>query len=201
MICRFIRATGDQFLVLIDNPERTPVYDVADPLVPLVDFRDYDRIPLARSTRFYRYASEHYGPATLWDYFEAENANDEHGSDYDDWNGAAWPIWLSPNPNHGAAKLKPFRRYSLGRFDLPISDQAVLQQASTGDRKLTTFPMFVSIKVHALRHGQPLCGFDPRVPADWPEGHAWIDWRDFNDPDKGPGQARCWRCMEATADL
>ena len=74
-----------------------------------------------------------------------------------------------------AAKLKPFHRYSLGRFDLPISDQAVIQQASTGDRELTTFPMFVSIKVHALRHGQPLCGFDPRVPADWPEGHAWID--------------------------
>ena len=99
------------------------------------------------------------------------------------------------------AKLKPFHRYSLGRFDLPISDQAVIQQASTGDRELTTFPMFVSIKVHALRHGQPLCGFDPGVPADWPEGHAWIDWRDFNDPEKGPGQSCCWRCMEATADL
>lgn len=100
MICRFIRATGDQFLMLIDNPERVSVYDVADPLVPRADFRGYDRIPLARSTRFYRYGSEFYGLGPFWDFFEAENENDEHGSDHDEWNGSAWPIWLSPNPNH-----------------------------------------------------------------------------------------------------
>lgn len=49
--------------------------------------------------------------------------------------------------------------------------------------------------VHALREGLPLCGFETRVPRDWPDGHAWIDWRDFNDPDKGPGNARCIRCI------
>ncbi|QQR65297.1 hypothetical protein IPH92_01810 [Candidatus Kaiserbacteria bacterium] len=27
--------------------------------------------------------------------------------------------------------------------------------------------------VHALSHGQPLCGFSTDAPAFWPAGHVW----------------------------
>ena len=30
-----------------------------------------------------------------------------------------------------------------------------------------------SLTVHCLHHGQPLCGFDPRAPVDWPKGNQW----------------------------
>lgn len=33
-------------------------------------------------------------------------------------------------------------------------------------------------RLHILRHGASLCGL-PGVPADWPDGHKWIDERGF----------------------
>lgn len=37
------------------------------------------------------------------------------------------------------------------------------------------------MKIHILLHGYPMCGFDMRVPRDWPDGHAWIRREDLND--------------------
>lgn len=94
MICRFIRASGDQFLMEIDRPWRRPVYDVADQPGPRMDFRSYDTVPVvAVVTRYYRYTTTVAGLEAMHDYFEPGDGDDP-------WCGLAWPIWLSPNPAH-----------------------------------------------------------------------------------------------------
>lgn len=35
--------------------------------------------------------------------------------------------------------------------------------------------------VHALLHGQPLCGFSTDVPASWPHSHVWTDVSDLKN--------------------
>ena len=35
--------------------------------------------------------------------------------------------------------------------------------------------------VHALLHGQPLCGFTHNLPKDWPEGHVWTGKEDVQN--------------------
>jgi len=35
--------------------------------------------------------------------------------------------------------------------------------------------------IHVLYQGQPLCGFSPTVPRDWPKGHLWVGMEDIKD--------------------
>lgn len=40
--------------------------------------------------------------------------------------------------------------------------------------------------IHALRSGLPLCGFNTKLPKDWPPGHAWAN--------VGSGHITCPKC-------
>jgi len=40
--------------------------------------------------------------------------------------------------------------------------------------------------IHILRHGLPLCRFNVGLPANWPEGHYWVD---------KPADANCKDCI------
>ncbi len=37
----------------------------------------------------------------------------------------------------------------------------------------------ISLTVHALLEGRPLCGFSNEIPALWPSGHIWTEPSDL----------------------
>ena len=51
--------------------------------------------------------------------------------------------------------------------------------------------------VHALKHGLPMCGFSRELPADWPDGHAWISFQEWELNKRGgadQGYEACQGC-------
>lgn len=44
--------------------------------------------------------------------------------------------------------------------------------------------------IHVLRHGRVFCDLAGSVPADWPEGHAWVSGVDFAKATCGECRAR-----------
>jgi hypothetical protein len=51
-------------------------------------------------------------------------------------------------------------------------------------------------RLHILRHGASLCGL-PGVPADWPDGHKWIDERGFFLLEPAVQATGCPGCLAA----
>lgn len=49
-------------------------------------------------------------------------------------------------------------------------------------------------EVHILHHGFALCGFSTTVPAEWPDGHRWVDITDKT-------RATCLGCRRAVDAL
>lgn len=47
---------------------------------------------------------------------------------------------------------------------------------------------------HLLHHGRPLCGFSEKLPGEWPYGHTWVRWVEF---DALPLEAKCPDCARA----
>lgn len=45
--------------------------------------------------------------------------------------------------------------------------------------------------VHILLAGRPLCGFSSMVPKDWPDGHFFISYGEYE------GDATCAECKQA----
>lgn len=45
----------------------------------------------------------------------------------------------------------------------------------------------ISVRVHILSHGVPLCRFTRALPCDWPEGHQWVR--------EGDKSATCQACL------
>ncbi len=49
--------------------------------------------------------------------------------------------------------------------------------------------------VHALLWGFPLCGFDLRVPGEWPEDHVRVNWGLFEQTPEDDSAVRCPSCI------
>ena len=49
-----------------------------------------------------------------------------------------------------------------------------------------------SITIHALRHGFPLCGFTTAPPNEWPTGHFWVSWLEW----EAAIASRQWKAKE-----
>lgn len=52
-----------------------------------------------------------------------------------------------------------------------LRTQRVMAQTDMSGVSSTEHPKVV----HVLEHGLPLCRFTSKVPAEWPEGHAWVE--------------------------